>query len=259
MSDIIILPFSVACDDRLTKRHIRVLLALYSYRNRDTNLAWPSRKSLSRITGYDESRISVITGELVKLGWLVKDEKPGVGCEYRITVPPHLPDERRELDDEPVTKTVTPPVTKTVTPPVTKTVTLTNKELNKELNNKNVQSGDCTSLFDMFWAQYPVKRNKKKAKDIWRRKRLDRIAPVIIDDVIRRKQHDQQWLKGYIPHPTTYLNGERWEDELTSPDAAWDPMDAVMRLSDAINGHESRQSRFLDVGDTNALPWDDSR
>jgi hypothetical protein len=30
-------------------------------------------------------------------------------------------------------------------------------------------------------------------------------------------RHDRQWVSGYIPLPTTYLNGERWEDEIESP------------------------------------------
>lgn len=68
--------------------------------------------------------------------------------------------------------------------------------------------------FDDFWADYPVKREKKRARDAWKRKKLDRKADEILADIARRKLHDPQWLDGYIPHPTTYINGERWHDEI---------------------------------------------
>jgi len=69
--------------------------------------------------------------------------------------------------------------------------------------------------FDEFWAVYPIKREKKKALDAWRRKKLDLIADEIIQDVNDRKLNDKQWAQGYEPHPTTYINGERWDDEFT--------------------------------------------
>jgi len=37
---------------------------------------------------------------------------------------------------------------------------------------------------------------------------------LIIADVKTRLATDEQWIKGFIPYPTTYLNGDRWEDEL---------------------------------------------
>lgn len=73
-----------------------------------------------------------------------------------------------------------------------------------------------TSRFDEFWQAYPSKRDKKKARDKWKSKRLDAKADEIISDVKTRISKDRQWREGYIPLPTTYLNGERWEDELDS-------------------------------------------
>ena len=70
--------------------------------------------------------------------------------------------------------------------------------------------------FREFWEAYPKKRDRKKARDAWKRKRLDSRADQIIADVQRRVRNDDQWLKGYVPHATTYINGERWEDEINS-------------------------------------------
>jgi len=52
---------------------------------------------------------------------------------------------------------------------------------------------------------------------VWRRKRLDARADALIADVQRRIEGDRRWLDGYVPDPTTYLNQERWNDELQAP------------------------------------------
>ncbi|HHH31521.1 MAG TPA: hypothetical protein ENK57_24675 [Polyangiaceae bacterium] len=70
------------------------------------------------------------------------------------------------------------------------------------------------SRFDAFWAAYPKKVGKKPCREKWRAKKLDRIADRIIADVERRKREHRPWLQGFVPNPLTYLNQERWEDEI---------------------------------------------
>lgn len=86
-------------------------------------------------------------------------------------------------------------------PPYTDNITKIN-------TNKNI----CR--FEDFWGVYPRREKKKQARDIWVRKKLDEIADGIISDVLKRKQAHSTWIAGYIPHATTYLNGERWNDEI---------------------------------------------
>lgn len=68
--------------------------------------------------------------------------------------------------------------------------------------------------FDRYWAAYPKKVKRKTAREIWMRKRPDTEA--VLSDLERRKS-DKQWLDGYIPDPPTYLNQERWNDEVQAP------------------------------------------
>ena len=76
--------------------------------------------------------------------------------------------------------------------------------------------------FDRFWQLYPRKVNKKTAKQVW----LNKIKPddelmQSIMDGLESQINTEQWTKGggqFIPHPTTWLNGERWNDEVTSID-----------------------------------------
>jgi hypothetical protein len=80
---------------------------------------------------------------------------------------------------------------------------------NNSYNNKD------NNTFEEFWKAYPRKENKKKSKDLWVRKKLGEKLPDIIS-FIERARETERWEEGYIPQPTTFLNGERWEDDIRS-------------------------------------------
>lgn len=88
-----IVPIEVALDDRLTKMQIRVLIALLSFRNRNTNTTWAKRETLATRCGYGINTISRVTTQLVELGWLTKVGQGGwsKASHYRVTVPVMLP------------------------------------------------------------------------------------------------------------------------------------------------------------------------
>ena len=74
------------------------------------------------------------------------------------------------------------------------------------------------SRFVIFWDHYPKKVGKQAARRAW-----DKIKPDsalfdrIVQAVIAAKK-SKEWTKeggSYIPHPTTWLNQGRWDDELT--------------------------------------------
>ncbi|MDE2024894.1 MAG: helix-turn-helix domain-containing protein [Patescibacteria group bacterium] len=71
-------------------------------------------------------------------------------------------------------------------------------------------------FFEEFWAAYPRKEKKKDCHKAWVKNNLDKIAEQIINDVRLRQIKHAPWLEGrsYIPLPTTYLNGERWHDDI---------------------------------------------
>jgi hypothetical protein len=70
-------------------------------------------------------------------------------------------------------------------------------------------------MFDEFWALYPRKVAKAVARKAFARlteqQQLD--ACKAIDDHIVYWKVKEVELE-FIPHPSTWLNGERWEDEL---------------------------------------------
>jgi hypothetical protein len=97
------------------------------------------------------------------------------------------------------------------------------EEIRLEENKNTSPSGDekklrADHLFDEFWAAYPTKTGKKKCLEIWKRRRLgDGLADTILEDIKTRKEKDRKWIDGFIPNPSTYLNGDRWEDEISEP------------------------------------------
>lgn len=70
--------------------------------------------------------------------------------------------------------------------------------------------------FDGFWAAYPRKVGKAAAKRYWSRNGLDNTADAIMAGLERCKA-SKAWSKDggqFVPHPTTWLNRDGWEDEI---------------------------------------------
>ena len=105
--------------------------------------------------------------------------------------------------------------------------------------------------FSRFWAAYPKKRNKARARQaFFRIKKIEKVFPVMMQDLGRQKA-SADWQKDggqYIPLPTTWLNGERWEDvekvevqPPVSPSSAWGGIPIAGSASD--ESEEERRAR----------------
>jgi hypothetical protein len=76
--------------------------------------------------------------------------------------------------------------------------------------------GDAAqSSFDAFWSVYPRRVAKKAARLAWAK-----LTPALQAEAMDAlPKHVRQWKvrdtpMDKIPHPATWLNGERWEDEV---------------------------------------------
>jgi len=85
-----------------------------------------------------------------------------------------------------------------------------------ERNKVEVISYEETA-FNEFWSAYPKKVNKKGCfKSFCKIKNLKEEMPLILD-ALERFKNSKGWQKDngqYIPHPTTWINQERWKDEV---------------------------------------------
>jgi hypothetical protein len=110
-------------------------------------------------------------------------------------------------------------------------------------------AGASAPGFAQFWAAWPAgqrKRGRKAALAAWTALHLDPLTAMIIADVLNRRDHDEQWARGYAPMPATYLRGARWEDELAAPTARATPghLTATLQiLEDMKCQHPSAGSR----------------
>ena len=74
-------------------------------------------------------------------------------------------------------------------------------------------------LFDEFWAEYPRKVGKDAARKAFDKRKPSRELLARMLASIRSQVQTVDWQKDggqFIPHPTTWLNEGRWQDEETA-------------------------------------------
>ena len=85
------------------------------------------------------------------------------------------------------------------------------KKQNKELNELQEKQ------FDKFWQAYPKKVSKKQAQKSWKKinPSLELFEKIL--KALEMVKQTEQWKKDngkFIPYPATWLNQERWTDEI---------------------------------------------
>lgn len=67
--------------------------------------------------------------------------------------------------------------------------------------------------FETWWACYPRKEAKSPALAKWLSKKIPAANVPAMIAKLAEQARSQKWQEGFIPHATTYLNQERWNDE----------------------------------------------
>lgn len=75
---------------------------------------------------------------------------------------------------------------------------------------------DDDPAFGAFWAAYPKKVGKGQARTAWR-KAIKNADPTLIVAAAEKYRDDPARKPDYTAHPSTWLNGERWLDQPTTP------------------------------------------
>jgi hypothetical protein len=74
--------------------------------------------------------------------------------------------------------------------------------------------------FGTFWEAYPRKVGKQDAQKAFAKVNPDEALLAVMLTAIEKAKQTEGWQKEkgkYIPHPATWLNGKRWEDEIGEP------------------------------------------
>ena len=75
----------------------------------------------------------------------------------------------------------------------------------------------AVDTFEVFWKLYPRKTKRKDAAKAWEKLAPDAALMTTIMTALGNHCVSQEWAKEagqFIPHPSTWLNGERWHDVL---------------------------------------------
>lgn len=183
-----------------------VLYWIADHHNGETGKCVPSHRRLSKLCGI--SRQSVINHiqileekGLIKSEQRVRENGSGTSNSYLLT----LSEVVNNLDT-PCTKSVHPRVKKDDTP-------------NLGTNNLGIEPkifGD--QGFQDFWERYPRKIGKGNARKAFqsaiKKVDLSKILNSVDDFALLADSREQK----FIPHPATWLNQERWDDEIHNED-----------------------------------------
>jgi hypothetical protein len=157
------------------------------------------------------SRVSEVINSLARRGYIAIEEVREDGVtERRIRMLRDLsapPSENRRVQETP-----TPPSENTKAP---------NKERGTdEVNTPKPPKGGKGlgphPFFEEFWAQYPNRSAKKTASARFSRINPDRALLDRMLAALAQQKTTDQWIRGFIPHASTWLNQERWNDEVES-------------------------------------------
>lgn len=95
----------------------------------------------------------------------------------------------------------------------TKSVESKNKTKDKD---KNKNKDKCLKEdFELFWEAYPKKKAKQDAEKAFAKVTVS-VQTLLYAIEVQKKSED--WTKEngqFIPHPATWLNGKRWEDQVS--------------------------------------------
>ena len=89
------------------------------------------------------------------------------------------------------------------------------KEKEKEKKEEKEKQRENQERFDRFWSAYPRKENKPAARRAFDKLKVDDGLLRTMLEAIEKQKGTAQWQEDgghFIPHPATWLNGNRWED-----------------------------------------------
>lgn len=89
------------------------------------------------------------------------------------------------------------------------------------------------AAFDAFWQAYPSRKSKAGAVKAWAKLLPDAALTASIMAGLEASRQSEQWRKGVVPHAATWLNAERWTDEIATAFTA-DQTDVIEAYNAAL-------------------------
>ncbi|WP_443696247.1 Pyocin large subunit-like protein [Pseudomonas sp.] len=188
--------FDVHCDDGV--------LVGYSIEAMDAVVGWP---------GFTQAMIDVEWAAVNSAGSLVMprfDEHNGTSAKRRANDNERKRNARKEASDASMSASDADK---------NRTREEKRREENKHQDQKTSSPAAHDDLFSRFWALYPNKVCKAAAVKAWSKVKVTEEMFALITDGLAKQVVSVGWTKDggqFIPHPSTWINGKRWEDEVKS-------------------------------------------
>lgn len=228
---------------KLTARQWAVFMAVvrktYGFNKKDDDIGL---SQLAEMTGIAKAHVSVAVRELAarriltrcmgKFGHRLgvnKNHKSWIGVTESVTpVAAEAPPTDGGDECAPkVTESVTletlgkgsqisnPGVTEIVTPPVTESVTTKDNPSKDNYQKTKTFPRSLRERFDIFWAAYPKKEEKKDAIKVFEKINPDDDLLATILQAVETAKKSQKWqTRRFIKQPPVWLNKACWQDEL---------------------------------------------
>lgn len=183
-----------------------VLYWLADHHNGETGMCFPSLKTLAKECEMDVATVKRHLVNLEQTGLIERNRRQREnGSQTSTQYSLHLA--------EPLAQNAPPPSAKCASPLAQK-----QPPLNLGNNNLGNEPSKINDHFEDFWAAYPRKVAKGNARKAFaaamKKATIEEISAGLNKQLAALSKKERQ----YIPHASTWLNGERWTDEPTDND-----------------------------------------
>ncbi len=193
----------------ISDKGLRLYAVLAGYADSQTGQAYPGRALLASRMDCSVKTVDRAVQELMEIGAVTKEQrvKDGHFQSSLYTV----------VRVDPTSPKTQPRVTHDATPrhPRPEVASpMTHRTITTELEPQERKPlNDIVQTFDDFWAVFPRKQGKGKAKEAFMKAVKDGAVPAeVLAGAIRYASDPNLPDPQFIPLPATWLNQERWED-----------------------------------------------
>jgi len=210
------IPKEIWLDEKLSLLEKVFLVEINSLDN-DERGCFATNAYFAKFFRLSKNRVSIIINQLIKRGYvkgMIKFKAGTREVESRVLsiIKKNNTYIREQID----------PVFENVDTPICENAKENNTSINNTVNTPpKSPKGDVADLwFEKFYKAYPKKKGKASAEKAWKKLKPNNELVSVILKAVERMKLSTDWQKDggeYIPHPATWLNGRRWEDEISIP------------------------------------------
>jgi hypothetical protein len=106
-----------------------------------------------------------------------------------------------------------------------KQIQIQSQNKRKKESKKKESDAGLPAGFALFWEEWPKKVARVDAIKAWKKAEREGRLPAVtrMIQAVKAQKQGRQWRDGVIPNPATWINGNRWDDQIEIPQATGTP------------------------------------